>query len=364
MKLKNFDRIDNLTLIQHLIIRVCLTTNKEEREKIIRDWEEQVIINDLDFSSSRLIPIFFHGNQQYGTTTRYDKRLNVIYKHWWLRTQHISHQLTRVHKALFDAGIQVIVIKGASIKMHYKREELRPMADFDLLIHPADLKKAFQIIKSLGYLSNRLSEVYWEKNENIFLDFHHAISFKNQNNDTQIDLHWRVGSRCSTQFTNQLWLHLEDYKNVPNAHRPQLAYEVFMILIHAVDSDSRDNLNWIIDIAVINEKADHSFWDEARKLAVDEKKEDLFDYACSILIQLGIYAPAPKTFKKPRTLAITPPEYWQQMNYIKILQIKIQNIRYTINRLFPYSNAFIKLYQMTRLIHFYFIIRSFRYIKP
>src|SRR5690554_592823 len=183
MKLKNFDWIDNLTLIQQLIIKVCLTTNKEERENAVRDWEEQVIINDLDFSSSRLIPIFFHGNQQYGTTTRYDKRLNVIYKHWWLRTQHISHQLTRVHKALFDAGIQVIVIKGASIKMHYKREELRPMADFDLLIHPADLKKAFQIIKSLGYLSNRLSEVYWEKNENIFLDFHHAISFKNQNND-------------------------------------------------------------------------------------------------------------------------------------------------------------------------------------
>src|SRR5690606_2843525 len=126
-------------------------------------WEEQVVIDEIDFSSSRLIPFFYHGNQQFGIDSKHDNRLKIIYKHWWLRTQHISHELRKVHTALIEAGVNAVVIKGASIKMHYEREELRPMADFDLLVHPLDFKKALYLIKGLGYSPHKHSLAIWKR---------------------------------------------------------------------------------------------------------------------------------------------------------------------------------------------------------
>ncbi|WP_158988806.1 nucleotidyltransferase family protein [Mucilaginibacter sp. L196] len=363
MKLKSFDTIDNLTRAQQLMIRACLAIVKEEREHAVHDWEDEVLIDDLDFSSSRLIPYFFYGNQQHGIISRHDKRLKVIYKHWWLRTQHISHQLKKVEGALFEAGIDAVIIKGASIKMHYEREELRPMADFDLLVKPSDLQNALQIVKNLDYLPHEPSEFVLQKSTNLFLDFNHAISCAHKKNDTHIDLHWRVGSRCSMRFSDDLWLHLENYSGLTHARRPQLAYEVFMLIIHAVNYGNRDNLNWIIDIAVINIKADRSFWKEARALAVAEKKEDLFDYGCSVLIKFGVYAPDPGSVKKPRALISIDPDYGQQMSYMKLTYTRIWNLITSVNRLLPHAKVSDKLYQSIRYTRFVLIRRNARSIK-
>ena len=78
-----------------------------------------------------------------------------------------------------------------------------------------------------------------------------------------------------------------------------MAYEIFMLVIRAVESKNRDNLNWIIDAAMINNVATGTYWQEARKLAVAEKKENLFDYGCSLLISLDIDVPDPEKVKKP-----------------------------------------------------------------
>jgi hypothetical protein len=365
MKLKSFDGFDNLTQTQQSLIKGCLATTKEERELAVRNWEKQIVIDEIDFSSSRLIPYFFYGNQQHGIISIYDKRMKVIYKHWWLRSQHISHQLQKVHTTFIEAGIGTVVIKGASIKTYYERDELRPMADFDILIPRADLKRALQLLKELDYITDKRIEAYLSISEkNILLDFNHAITCVHSKNDCQIDLHWRVGSRCSNQFSDNLWLNLENYELLPNAKRPQLAYEVFMIIIHAVDSRNKDNLNWIIDIAVINESRGGSFWQEARRIAVAEKKEDLFDYGCSILIKMGISAPDPGIVKKPKNLVAILPEEGEQVNLIKMTYAKLNNLYGNVDRLFPHSNIANKLYQVVKFVYYYFATRKIRSIKP
>lgn len=352
MKLNNFDDVGNLTQAQQFMIRSCLATSGEEREHTVRAWEETVVIDDLDFSSSRLVPVFFHGNQGYGITTRHDNRLKIIYKHWWLRTQHISHQLKIVTNAFFDAGIEVVVIKGASIKTYYERDELRPMADFDLLLQPFNLQKALQVIKALDYLPAQQAEAYLGKHPKLFLDFNHAINCVHQRTDSQLDLHWRVGSGCSAKFSDDLWLHLDNYSPVPYAKRPQPAYELFMLVIHAADSENRDNLNWIIDTAMINQKAGKPFWLEARKLAVAEKKEDLFDYGCAVLVKLGIEAPDPGMVSKPRGIISTTIEDRKHFTSIKLFRTRIGNIIYGIKRLFPHSGPLSKLFYIVKNIYY------------
>ncbi len=353
--------IENLTYTRQLMMEACLAGTREERECAVRLWEQKVVINDLDFCSSRLIPYFFHHNQKDGITTVHDKRIKIIYRHWWLRTRHIAHQLQKVNEALSEAGIEMIIFKGASIKLHYERDELRPMADFDLLIHPADLEKTLEILKTLDYGMNPVLEGFLHKKRRLFLEYSNEICCKHQSNECKLDLHWRVGYRHSAEFSNDLWNHLESYPGIAGARKPQLAYEVFLIIIHAVDSRNNDNFNWILDIDLINKKnADYAFWQEARQLAMTEKKEDMFDYGCSVLLKFGVYAPDPGVVRKPRGIVSTDVGLRAQMSYYQLFSTRLNNIRYGIDRRFPHTSGLNKLYKLAKGIYYQFIIRKHR----
>lgn len=352
--------MEMMTTAQSWLLKACLAKTKEEQQEAVQNWEDQVCMDELDFSSMRLIPYFFHRNQQVGITTKHDKRLKVIYKHWWLRNQHISHELKAVQQALSEVGIKTIIIKGAAIKMHYEKEELRPMSDFDLIVPQSDLHQAIQITKKLGFVPDPLDQRFLEKCENLYLDFQHGISFKHSKNETEFDLHWKFGSRCSKQFTTQLWNHLVDYELIPGAKKPPLAYEVCMILIHAVTSENKDNLNWILDIETINQKFGNSFWKEARQLAVNEKKADLFDYGCSILITLGVYAPVPSKVKKPIKVEFSDKENRVAMSRIRLIKIMILNTFVNVNRIYAHENVFTKGYHLIRKMRYSFIIRAIK----
>jgi hypothetical protein len=358
MKLETFETVDGLTSIQLLIVKACLAKTKEGREYFVRLWDEQVVMDELDFSCFRLIPIFYHGNAQYGISTSHDKRLKTIYKYWWLKNQHLSNQLKVIHSAFADAGIESVVIKGASLKTFYDLGELRPMADFDLLIRPSDLDLAMEIIRRQNFKIVETVADYFEKRRDVFQYFHHAISCINTRNDTQMDLHWRIGSHCSLPFTDKLWNHLGEYTLIPTAKRPQLAYEIFMLIIHAVESKSRDNLNWIIDAAVINNVATDTYWKEARKLAVDEKKEDLFDYGCFILISLGIDVPNPGKVEKPAGAIQTGVVDRKELGFKKTAQYRLHNHRLFVNLMFPHANRFGKVYQFGKSMYYKYVLRK------
>ena len=110
-----------------------------------------------------------------------------------------------INRAFADAGIDSIVIKGASLKTYYDLGELRPMEDFDLLIRPADLDRALEIIDAQSFKITGEFTVYLERRRDVFLYLNHAIPYIHTQNDSQLDLHWRIGSQCSLAFTHDLW---------------------------------------------------------------------------------------------------------------------------------------------------------------
>lgn len=347
MKSYPSDSIDNLTVAQTMLVRACLAANKAERKHYVRVWEEAVQIMDLDFSSSRLVPYLLQKIQQEGISCKHERRLKVIYKHWWLRTAHIGNQLEKVHSAFITAGIEVVIIKGASIKQYYNRAELRPMGDFDLLIPKEKLQDAIIVLREMGFALNKLQEAYVERVPHLLMDFTHALSWSHQSNDTHIDLHWKIGSRCTELFTDELWTNLCSYGGLPDARKPAMQYEIFMILIHAVDSSNKDNLNWIIDIAELADRLDAALWEQARQLAIGEKKTDLFDYACSVLRAFNVNAPDPGRIKSPRRFAARFPR-------------RIRTIAYHVNRLYPHAGFWGKSYHFMRRLKFAFIARQIR----
>jgi hypothetical protein len=343
----------DLSPAQHFLLQACIAKTPEAREQAARRWEQEVVMEDLDFSSSRLIPYFYYQNQRDGRITAHDKRIKILYKHWWLRTQHIEHQLKAVLTAFTAAGIPTMVIKGASIVHHYPLHELRPMADFDVLVKREDFEKAYALTKELGYYSTTFPDSKSRAFQEMFLNMQHAASCTHRENDTQMDLHWRIGSRCSMGFTQDVWKNAISLPNAVHASMPSLAYEFFLIIIHAIDSGSRDNLNWIVDVALICRNSSPTIWEEARNLAVAEKKEDMFDYGCSILVQMGVEAPQPRKVRKPKTIIFLTHEERKSISFLTFFQIKIHNLSIYLDRLFPNDSIWVKGHYLFQRIQYF-----------
>lgn len=68
------------------------------------------------------------------------------------RNLHLLHELDRVLAVLASAGIEAVLLKGAALlSVAYRHPGLRPMADLDLLVRPADLAGALAAVEGLGY---------------------------------------------------------------------------------------------------------------------------------------------------------------------------------------------------------------------
>ncbi len=357
MKSGSFDIPQDLTKTQDFLVRACLAASRTEQQHWVHKWEEDVQIQDLDYSSSRLVPYFLFRNQQNQVTTRHDNRLKIIYKHWWLRTQHISDQMTKVVAALKSARIRSVIIKGAAIRDYYPRHELRPMADFDLLVRPGTLFKTLEILDQLGfarstYMANCLAEA-----PGMTIDFMHGIECAHKIMDVRVDIHWRIGSFCSAGFTEKLWQNLDEAGSCDGLQKARLPYEVFMILMHAAVNRSADNLNWIVDVSVIAACNDRSFWTEARRIAAEEKKTDLFDYACTILSEYGIEVPEISGNISPPGLTLLPQERAKRMTRWSLWRTQIHNLHFQVRNLFPHAGVARLAYQYYRRIRFHFVMR-------
>lgn len=358
MKLYGFNSDRTLNPATGLLLQACTATLPGERRAHAAAWEKLVNMDGLEYSAMRLVPLFLHKNQQDGITTIHDKRLKVIYKYWWLKTQHIFNQLKGVHAALLAAGIQPVVIKGASLMGYYSLPELRPMADFDLVIPPGDIDKALAVLKAAGYTCNSTKERLLQQHRKLTLSFSHSIECVHTATGTHLDLHWKIGSLCSQQFTQDMLAHLQPYNSLPGGLKPAPEYELFLTIIHAVTSWQADNLNWIIDIDVLNSLFDKSYWQKARMIAIREKKEGLFDYGCFVLQQYGIYAPPVSSNRQVRVPFYFRNYDTRQWGSLRLYRVKITNVALTIGYLFPHSGMAAKCVQAVKRTWYKYLERS------
>lgn len=79
-------------------------------------------------------------------------RLREAYRATGIRNTRIFAQLNGILQRLGEAGIDVLVLKGAHLaELVYEEVALRPMGDVDLLVRPGDLRAATRVLRSLGY---------------------------------------------------------------------------------------------------------------------------------------------------------------------------------------------------------------------
>lgn len=100
-----------------------------------------------------------------------------------------EHDLLQIGAALDAAGITWAVLKGfATAHLDYPDPSMRQSADVDLLVAPAELAHALEVLGGLGW-----SQAYALPRDH--LEFTHAVTLRNERH-VEVDLHQRIGHRA------------------------------------------------------------------------------------------------------------------------------------------------------------------------
>ncbi len=100
----------------------------------------------------------------------------------------MMHVLERVAARFNQAGVRLMVLKGAALNLTlYARPDERPMSDLDLLVRPADVDRAVAVVEALGAVRGEPLV-----RDGFFPRFHYETEYKlGEVLPVRIDLHVR-----------------------------------------------------------------------------------------------------------------------------------------------------------------------------
>jgi hypothetical protein len=119
----------------------------------------------------------------------------------------IDHHLSCALQALNNAGVPVIVLKGAALATTvYPGIGHRPMGDIDLLVHPQDRDRACAALEAAGY---RFQPEPWARFHPFDAGFTGEMAFR-RDGGVPIELHWQLTpgewiQRIADVETEALW---------------------------------------------------------------------------------------------------------------------------------------------------------------
>src|SRR5207249_2194179 len=109
--------------------------------------------SDLDPGSKRLLPQLYRNLQAQAVKHPLLGKFKDAYRRTWRDNQILFYQVSALLRSFHSIGIETIVLKGAALALlHYKDAGLRPMNDFDVMIHVGQRTAAIHTMKELGWV--------------------------------------------------------------------------------------------------------------------------------------------------------------------------------------------------------------------
>jgi hypothetical protein len=194
-------------------------------------------------------------------------------RHTLLRQQRIARLLAQIDELARSGGIAVVALKGAALQMAgvYAAGE-RPMADIDLLVHPAEVQAAVAVLLALEY---RDAGTTWKHR-----GFDPpgaglcATLGEHADNPIKIDLHHRICERLPLVPTD-----LTDLVYPPHAQPglngyPRPAMLLAHVLAHAAGCMTHRGLRLIqlCDIARLASRFGEADWEDMLRAHAPERR--------------------------------------------------------------------------------------------
>jgi hypothetical protein len=186
------------TPTQTLLLRACLL----DPPAAVQAWERWVRTHDfeaIDSGSFRLLGLAYRQLARAGVASPLMPRLHGAYRRFWTANRLLLGRNTPLLASLADAGIPVMLTKGAALTVSvYRDYGTRPMEDLDLMVPRSHALRAMEVLRQWGWVP----EVHHSTELPQTL---HACHFRRDGLGI-IDLHWRPFHLAVTEdFERTTW---------------------------------------------------------------------------------------------------------------------------------------------------------------
>jgi hypothetical protein len=259
-------------------------------------WQAVVDIEQIDPGSFRLLPLLQRNLARQGVTGDLMQRLRGVHRQAWFRNRLLFARSAGTVRALEDAGLDTLLLKGIPLALRYYREDAtRPMADADVLVRTADVHRALDRLQHLGWRSQTPLPPWPPP---------HRASWAFRNDaGHEFDLHWHVFNDClGARDDDDLWAAAVPL-TIDGAETRALcaADQLLHVLAHGIHWNPLPSIRWVADAAAIIDGAGASL-DWARLLTQAEQRQLMPLVAAGLpyLAQL-LAAPIPPAVLTPLT---------------------------------------------------------------
>lgn len=233
-----------------LLAGACKSNKREEIQSFSEAWEARTDPNDIHYKCMRLIPYFMDHLKKHNIDIPHKKKLGVIYKYWWLKTEWILHELDRITNILAKQDIPLAVLKGAALYQFYERPVHRTMVDIDILIPEDKVVSAFGLLVAEGFRGDTAMYNLFNKFPGIAKQQAHSFYLIHQKTGLQIDLHWAFGNNLTNDLLTTTWKEAIPDPTNKNRLLPPLYLLYAVNCINGYLSQAHHG-NWVLDSAMM-----------------------------------------------------------------------------------------------------------------
>lgn len=176
----------------------CIWPPSERRKRTIEtaaargiDWDRMSRL----VARHRVAGLVHHGLMHSGTAMPTDFAQAIAAEaHEILRTNlATAAETVRLHRLMTDAGIPRIFFKGTTLALlAYGGLGMRHAKDIDFLVDPESVPKATELLEDAGYRRFEPVPNLGQAGLRTFAAIRKDYAFKNQERQTEVELHWRL----------------------------------------------------------------------------------------------------------------------------------------------------------------------------
>jgi hypothetical protein len=232
------------------LLRAALLDGPEAADAFAA-WRVGVDLADIDYGWSRLLPLVQRNLARCRIDDPWLERMRGVRRMYWARNLTLLHRVAPVLAGLAEAGIRVILLKGAGLVAAFGGAvDLRPMDDVDLMVPPEQLARAVELLGRFGWQPKEKLPCAPEALAAVTSTAGWAFVAPD---GSELDLHWRA-LNLDGRIGNDLgfWQRAEP---VRLAGQPALvlapADQLLHVCVHAVYWSGFSGLRWAADAALI-----------------------------------------------------------------------------------------------------------------
>ncbi|MEO0796757.1 MAG: nucleotidyltransferase family protein [Verrucomicrobiota bacterium] len=226
----------------------------DDNQDALGRWREHCEIDTADAGMLRLLPLLYRRVKADGIDIPEFTRLKSKYRYTVYRNNLTIHRLNGVVRALSDAQIPVILVKGVSLLVNYYRDiGLRPMNDWDISVPFDEYNRTCEILEARNFRPQiKVTESY-----------RHVRSSQGWEDEDsfEIDLHWRCLPGHIRKDLPMVWNSVRkvSFRDL-SVSTPSPEIDLAMVLIHGLEPNPTPPIRWVADAIEILDSTDNINW--------------------------------------------------------------------------------------------------------